>query len=321
VLPFTGYEEGIGMSFNPLYFYPTIITSITELNGGLFGTVKGTDVYPAVDVTDVTQSPSGTTKPYQVIGLLNFLLDSFGFVVYQAVIAASTTNLNATYNNGLSGVGATLTNAGVQAVFSLDGILGVQGGLYLIKDQTNPAQNGLFMLSNPGSLTTNWVLTRAVNFNQVANIFENGIVYVSFGAINGGTFWQDTFVPPMVVGTTAINWAEWSFVISPQLTWHTITTTSVNLAVQNGYVMNRNTQIQALLPAVFNVGDEVLIRGLGVGGFAVIPNIGQTIEFAGGVPATVSIPSDIQYCNMNLRGIVANTTWTLEIVNSNPDYS
>lgn len=308
------------MSFNPLYFYPTIITNITSLNGGLFGTVKATDVYPAVDVTDVTQSPTGTTKPYQVIELMNFLLASFGFITYSPVLASSTTNLNATYNNGLSGVGATLTNAGTQAIFALDGITGVQGGTYLIKNQTNAAQNGIYTLTIIGSATTNWVLTRSVNFNQSANIFENGIVYVSFGLTYGGTFWQDSFVPPMTVGTTAINWAEWSFIISPQLIWQTVTTTSVNLAVQNGYVMNRNTQIQALLPAVFNVGDEILIRGLGTGGFAIITNIGQTVQF-GSVTANVSIQSDIQYCNINLRGIVANTTWTVEIVNSNPSYS
>lgn len=309
------------MSFNPQYFFPTIITNIASLNGGLYGTVKATDVYPAVDITDVTQSPQGTTKPYQVIQLMDFILATFGFTIYMPVLAASTVNLMSTYNNGASGVGATLTNSNAFSAFTLDGQIGIKFGRYLIKNQTAPEQNGIYTLTTVGdNISVNWVLTRSADFNQVANIFENGIVFVSFGTVNGSTFWQDSFSPVLVVGTTAINWAQWSFVFAPQLIWHTITTPSVDVAVQNGYVMNRGTQIQALLPAIFNVGDEILFRGLGTGGYAVLPNIGQTIQF-GSVTASLSIQSDIQYCNISVRGIVANTTWTVDVVNSNPTYA
>lgn len=37
------------------------------------GTVKATDVYPAVDTTDTTQSPIGTTKKYTVSQLATFI--------------------------------------------------------------------------------------------------------------------------------------------------------------------------------------------------------------------------------------------------------
>ncbi len=198
------------MSFNPQYFYPTIITNITQLNGGVFGTVKPSDVYPAVDVTDVTQSPMGTTKPYQIISLFNYIIANLGFTVYQPVLASTLINLTATYNNGASGVGATLTNSGMKITFALDNITGVQGGTYLIKNQTAPAQNGLYTLTTIGDVTTNWVLTRSINFNQVANIFQNGVVFVQFGSVNGGTFWQDSFTSPITVGTTNINWSAWN---------------------------------------------------------------------------------------------------------------
>ena len=106
----------------------TVIIDITQLNGGAFGTVKSTDVYPAVDVTDTTQAPSGTTKPYQISELTTFLVASLGIATYQAVITCSTVNLTAIYNNGISGVGATLTNSGVIAPFSLNGQTGLVGG-------------------------------------------------------------------------------------------------------------------------------------------------------------------------------------------------
>ena len=197
------------MSFNPEYFFPTLITNITQLNGGLYGTVKATDVYPAVDVTNVTQSPTGTTEPYQVVGLLNFILKTFGFITYPPVIASTTANLNATYNNGIAGVGATLTNAGAQTAFMIDGLAGVQDLYYLISFQTAPAQNGLYQLTNIGSNTTNWILTRAIYFNSSVNILNNGLVYVLYGNTYASTIWQDTFSGSITVGTTAINYAQW----------------------------------------------------------------------------------------------------------------
>ncbi len=199
------------MSFNPEYFYPTVITNIVNLNGGLDGTVKATDVYPAVDTTDLTQSPTGTTKPYQVVSLLNFILKSMGWIIYSPVLSSSTANLNVTYNNGASGVGATLTNAGVQAAFSLDGQTGILNARYVIAFQSSPAQNGIYTLTNIGSVSTNWVLTRSVDFNSSSNILNNGLVYVLYGSTYSNYILQDTFSGSITVGTTAINYAQWTF--------------------------------------------------------------------------------------------------------------
>jgi len=202
------------MGFNPEYFFPTVITNITRLNGGVFGTVKATDVYPAVDVTDVSQSPYGTTKPYEIVQLLNFVLSSMGWIIYQPVLAGSPANLNATYNNGIAGVGASLTNAGTQAALVLDGQTAIVGGRYLINNQTTAVQNGIYTVlttANLGSATTNWVLTRVVDFNSSSNILNNGLVYVLYGSTYANQIQQDTFSGSITVGTTAINYAQWTF--------------------------------------------------------------------------------------------------------------
>jgi hypothetical protein len=314
------------MTINPQYFYPTVIVNITSLNGGVFGTVKPTDVYPAVDVTDQTQSPQGTTKPYQIQQLVNYIFGALGFYLYAPVLAAATGNLTAIYNNGISGVGATLTNSGSQTAFILDGQTGVLNGRYLIQMQSSPLQNGIYILTNVGSSTTNWVLTRSIDFNQANTatvpppngIIEDGIVFVETGFLYAGIYWQDTFLPPVVVGTTAINWSIWQFVPA-QFIWQVITTPSVNALVEHGYITNRASQVQVLLPSTFNIGDVVEVRGLGTGGWAVLPNVGQTIQF-GSVTASTSIQSDIQYSNITLRGIVPGLTWTIDSVNSNPTF-
>ena len=53
------------------------------------------------------------------------------------VIVATTSNLDATYINGTSGVGATLTNAGTQAVLVIDGVTLSVGQRVLVPCQTS----------------------------------------------------------------------------------------------------------------------------------------------------------------------------------------
>lgn len=102
--------------------------------------------------------------------------------------------------------------------------------------------------------------------------------------------------------------------------WQTITAPSVPVNGGDGIVANRTaTFVQVELPATFNVGDMIGILGLGTGGWSVVANAGQTIVFGSETTSTAgSITSDITNANIFLRGLVANTTWTVELVNSNP---
>lgn len=121
----------------------------------------------------------------------------------EAVTAASTVALTVTYNNGASGVGATLTNAGVQSVFSIDGISAIVGQRILIKNQTSTFQNGIYTLTNVGSGATNWVLTRAIDYDNPVDINNSGIVPVISGTVNIGTGWLQT-ATVTTVGTDPI---------------------------------------------------------------------------------------------------------------------
>jgi hypothetical protein len=258
----------------------TVIIDITQLNGGAFGTVKSTDVYPAVDVTDVTQSPSGTTKPYQIAQLTTFLVASLGITTYQAVITCSTTNLIATYNNGISGVGSTLTNSGVFLPFSLNGQMGIVGGRYLIKDQTNLAQNGIYTLSVLGDgISIPWVLTRAIDFNSSSNIINGGVVYIPAGTINSNTLWQVTFTGTVIVGTTLLSWSLFSF--NPNMnnfTWNVVTGISQQIINNNGYIPKNVALTTFTLPLTASVGDTFIIKGFhGTGGWIIAQNASQQI--------------------------------------------
>lgn len=119
---------------------------------------------------------------------------------------ATTANLSATYNNGSSGVGATLTNSGAQAALVIDGITLAVTDRVLVKNQSTQAQNGIYVVSNVGSVSTNWVLTRASDFDNSPNneISEGDYTIISEGTTNATNMFVETGTGPFTVGTTAI---------------------------------------------------------------------------------------------------------------------
>lgn len=173
------------------------------------GTVAASNVYPAVDVNDFTQSAIGTTKKYLLADLYNFIVTGLGFITLPATVAASTGPYNATYNNASSGINATLTDAsGTFGPFIIDGIPGVVDSIpYLIKNQTNPAENGIyFLVQNGDGVSLPWILIRVFYFNSSSNIINGAVTMVTSGNTLANTPWQLSFTGSVNVGTTALNW-------------------------------------------------------------------------------------------------------------------
>ena len=54
------------------------------------GTPKGTDLTPATDITDLTESPTGTTKKYTRWSELNFYLNGTDPVISRKRLVLST---------------------------------------------------------------------------------------------------------------------------------------------------------------------------------------------------------------------------------------
>ncbi len=135
-----------------------------------------------------------------------------GLRPYVDVFAATTVNLNATYANGASGVGATLTDAsGTFAALNIDATPVPLNGRFLVKNQTTGFQNGSYLLTTQGDgISVPWQGTRTTDFNQASNILQ----YALFGIINGGTQsneeWYMTTASPVTVGTTALVFAQYT---------------------------------------------------------------------------------------------------------------
>ncbi len=120
---------------------------------------------------------------------------------------ATTANLNATYSNGTSGVGATLTNAGSFAALAIDGLNLAVGNRVLVKDQTTQTQNGIYTVTNAGSGAVAWVLTRATDFDSITQMMIGQAIIVYSGVLNGVTIFILTS-NIISVGTTNITFNE-----------------------------------------------------------------------------------------------------------------
>jgi hypothetical protein len=132
-----------------------------------------------------------------------------GIHYHQACRAETTANLNATYNNGSSGVGATLTNAGTQAALVLDGVTLVAADRVMIQDQTNAAHNGIYTVTTVGSGSTNWVLTRATDADSYGpsdpnSLGEGDAFFITEGTVHGGELDVMATAGTIVFGTTDI---------------------------------------------------------------------------------------------------------------------
>jgi hypothetical protein len=139
--------------------------------------------------------------------------NSQGLIVKDSVRVASTTNLTASYNNGTSGVGATLTNSGTQVALSIDNVSLAYQDRVLVKDQSTQLQNGIYYIastSHIGSATTNWVLTRTTDADQDAEMTSGLFVFVTSGDTNAATGWVMSSTGSLTVGTSNIVFSQFS---------------------------------------------------------------------------------------------------------------
>lgn len=131
-----------------------------------------------------------------------------GLSMKQSCRLATTANLSATYNNGTSGIAATLTASSFFAL-NIDGVSVSVGDRILVKNQGTQAQNGIYVVTATGGLFSNWVLTRATDFDQTpGEIVEGAFTVIEEGNTNANTLWIETGQGPFTVGTTPIIFTE-----------------------------------------------------------------------------------------------------------------
>jgi hypothetical protein len=173
-----------------------------------------------------------------------------GLAVKPSVQEATTTALPAnTYSNGASGVGATLT-AILPGVLTVDGVAVTLGSRVLVQDEAAAANNGIYVMTTLGTVGVAYVLTRAADMNQAAEV-PGAFVFTEAGTVNGGAGFTVSGAGPYTIGTTAINWTQFSG--AGEITAGTgLTKTGNTLALTTPVAIANGGTGQATAAAAFN---------------------------------------------------------------------
>lgn len=177
--------------------------------------------YASVDTLTPLLDQELATKSY---------VDNFataGLVVQKAVSVATTEGLVAYYDNvdtSPDGVGAILfaqsnqniTTAGVGGTGLIDRFRDLTiSDRVLVKDQGsngigNTFENGYYTVTRIGSGSTSWELTRAVDFDQSAEIASGAFSFVLNGNDNAGGGFVLITKEPVSIGVSALEFTQFS---------------------------------------------------------------------------------------------------------------
>ena len=210
--------------------FRALVTADLPNSGASAGTYGSQAVVPVIAVNAKGQVTSATNTTINAVTLTTGSISTAptngtdivnknyadaiaaGINYHQACRLASTAALpTCTYNNGSSGVGATLT-ATANAALSVDGTLVVATNRVLVKNQADQAQNGVYVVTQTGSGAAPFILTRATDFDTpgsgVNQIDAGDFFLITAGTANANTSWVQQTPLPITVGTTAIVFSQ-----------------------------------------------------------------------------------------------------------------
>ena len=169
--------------------------SMTGDNPLDIGTNKIINVSAGTDGTDAVNKTQ-----------LDAVAGGFGGHRSVRVATADSVNIAGAYVSGVITVTAT-------GALSVDGVAVDVGDRILVKDQTAPAQNGVYDVTNKGDVGVSAVLTRSDDYNgdPDGEIDQGDFFPVEEGSTNEGSQWyQYTFTSGSTLGTTAIDFSIFS---------------------------------------------------------------------------------------------------------------
>jgi hypothetical protein len=186
-------------------------TAVTALDVATLGVTTANITTANITAGTVTTSPASANDLVNKSYVDTIVASGIHF--HEPVRVESPINLNATYNNGTAGVGATLTNAGTQVALVIDGITMVVADRVLVYQQTNQTQNGVYVVTSIGSGSTNWILTRSddtdtYGFAGPDTLSEGSTFFVQQGTTGAGETYTCSTIGTITFGTTNITFAQ-----------------------------------------------------------------------------------------------------------------
>jgi len=117
-----------------------------------------------------------------------------------------------TYDNGVSGVGATITADANGALPAIDSVGLSVAERILVKNQVAGLENGIYEVTQLGDVGTPWILTRTSdadnNGGPFSGVTQGMYVPVAEGAVNGALGYMLTTPDPIVLGVTSLAFTQ-----------------------------------------------------------------------------------------------------------------
>lgn len=188
--------------------------------------------------TATTQTPGDNSTKLATTAYVQAAL--FATTTLPASKYATTAALPAvTYNNGASGVGATLTEVGLGAL-SIDGSTPSVNDIVLIKNQVSTFQNGIYSVTTIGSVGVAFVLTRTSYYNQTSDIDLGDNTFVTSGSTLANTTWTQNGTENPVLGTDPITFAQTTGAAS-YTAGNGISITGTSIAIDTAITVDKTT--------------------------------------------------------------------------------
>jgi len=180
--------------------------------GNSISNIEVADLASGVLDTDLT-SVAGTDTTIASAKAIKTYVDNIaaaGIHYHTAVRVEAPSNLTASYDNGTSGVGATLTNTDTLAAISIDGVALNLNDRVLIYNQSNATHNGVYYVSTVGDGATAWVLTRTTDTDSYGasdpdSLGEGDAFFVQEGDTGAGELYVMNTSGTITFGTTNIT--------------------------------------------------------------------------------------------------------------------
>lgn len=126
-----------------------------------------------------------------------------GLDVKDSVRVATTSNLSATYSSGV-------LTASSNGVISIDGVTLALNDRVLVKNQSDAKQNGIYYVSQVGSSSSPWKLTRAPDADTSDKVTAGLYVWVTEGNTNADSGWILTTNDPITLDTSTLTFTQFS---------------------------------------------------------------------------------------------------------------
>ena len=320
-------EKGVWVDSSGQSNYAATIGSTSVKLGQTVSTIGG------LTTLTLTQDPGSAleaaTKQY-VDTLVSSGVTYHSPVKYE--VPSTTGNLTALYNNGASGVGATLTNNGTKEAFAPDGPTASIGDRILIYNQTNAFENGVYEVTTVGTPDpggTNWVLTRTADADSYGlkdtNALGNGdAFYITSGNTGAGETYICNTAGTINFGTTNITFVQ---VSSAQIysagTGLTLTNTTFSITpvgTANTYgsassvpviTTNASGQVSSVTPTSISINGNQITSGTVGAGY-------------GGTGLATYTTGDIIYASaattLTTLGITGTSDYVLKSTGSAPSW-